>query len=275
MFFRSSGFSEGEGEDVCGSLPVGQVVPIQGPGELQNLVKSFALKKADRKDQVRTLVLSPRRVLLLILKATGELEVLSHAPFALLEGGTLHPLAPLTHLHYTKSLHLQTDTDQQVESRSCDRLCRFRVNAQGRFEGSFHTLPLLRVQKVFHPEVPGPGSVLFTSLKFMESFFISPFTDSHYQSLIQKLYGQYQKMLTGRVAPLEVQNILKQARQALKDLYPSNHLLMLLIVNMEYHTKKVVFDLDLRGRGKSQKLLNPQGHRAAGFTSDLRAGVPL
>ena len=80
-------------------------------------------------------------------------------------------------------------------------------------------------------------NTLFCLLKEVESFFIQSKSDPHYKQLIQTLYNHYRKLL---ISPyddkaLETEQILSQAKTALKNLYPHDHLLFLLTANIDFH----------------------------------------
>ena len=188
-------------------------------------------------DKMKVLPLSLNRVLALVLKLDGSLEIRTFGPMALIREGNLEPLSPLSELYYSPEYELKSSYPQILEDMQLGFIHFKLINGKAtgfQSENFFFQISTKFTQKNLHEIYP-----LFYLLKKQESLFIQSKSDPHYKKLIQSLHEHYKKLL---VTPLnnnfKTEQILSEAKNALKNIYPQDRLLFLLTANIDFHFRK-------------------------------------
>ena len=211
---------------------------IQKEKNLVEIVDQYLKDKASKKDRVKALPLEKDRVLGLILKLDGHLEVFSFGPLVLIYQGKIEPLSPLSHLHYSSQYELKPAYQQIIEDLNLNFI-HFTVTKEKVTGYQCHSFCFKEFMNFKQKNIK-EAEFLFCPLKKMESLFIQAKSDPHYQALIQSLHNHYRHILTKTPYDhyLETEEILCQAKKALKDLYPQDRLLFLLTANIDFHFRK-------------------------------------
>lgn len=215
-----------------------QLINIQREKDFMEVVRSYLQNKAAKGDYIKVLPINENRILGLILKFDAQLQVFSFSPLATLYQGKIEPLCPLSELHYSSQYELNSAHRHIVED----------------FNTGFFHFKIIN-QKVtgyhcqnfcFQPSTPFKNKsiheieLLFSLLKKTENFFIQSQSDPHYKKLIEALHNHYRHILT--VAHhdnlLETEQVLSQAKKAIKNFYPNDRLLFLLTANIDFHFRK-------------------------------------
>ena len=215
-----------------------QWVAVQNTQELIKMVQVFLQTAGAKKDRIAVLPFEKNRVLALILKFDGSMEVLSFGRMALIHQGKLEPLIPLSKLYYSPEYDLRPGVRQNLEDGILN-FFPFKIK-EGKVTGFHCRSVCFQPSLHFHRKQITQMNTLFSLLKKTESFFIQPKSDPHYQDLIQALHRHYRRLLTSSPpAPaLETKAILARAKEALQNLYPQDHLLFLLTSNIDFHYRK-------------------------------------
>ena len=214
-----------------------QLMAIQKQSDLIQMIDCFLQGNISKGDRVNVLPLDKERVLGLVLKCNGHLDVFSFGPLAIINQGKLEPLSTLSELYYSDQYELRPVYQHIIEDMNLNFI-HFRMKenmatgyqCQGFcFQSSSHFKKNIK-------EI----DILFCLLKKTESRFIQSKSDPYYKQLIQSLHGHYRQILTATHTPnlLETEQLLSQATKALKDLYPHDRLLFLLTANIDFHFRK-------------------------------------
>ena len=215
-----------------------QWLTIQKEKNRLEIVKAYLKDKASKGDRVTVCPLEKNRVLGLLLKLDGRLEVFSFGPLALIYQGKIEPLSPLSELYYSPQYELNPAYKQVVEDTKLNftHFSLTKKRATGFECQNFYFKQFIHFKQKNIEEI----EPLFCLLKKMESLFIQAPSDPHYQDLIGSLHKHYRHILTnfGREPCLETEEILSRAKKALKNLYPQDRLLFLLTANIDFHFRK-------------------------------------
>lgn len=215
-----------------------QLIHIQKEKDFIEVVRSYLENKAAKGDCVKVLPIHKNRVLGLVLKFDAQLQVCSFSPLATLRQGKIEPLCPLSELHYSSHYELNPAHKHIIED----------------FHTGFFQFKIIN-QKVtgyycqnfcFQPSTPFKNKnlqeieLLFSLLKKTENFFIQSKSDPHYKKLIKTLHNHYRHILTAAHCDnsLETEQVLSQAKKAIKHFYPNDRLLFLLTANIDFHFRK-------------------------------------
>ncbi len=216
-----------------------QLIAIQKQTDLVKMVESFLLSNTSKGDRVSTLLSDKERVLGLILRCSGNLDVFSFGPLAIIVQGKLEPLSPLSELYYSPQYELRPTYKHVIEDLNLNFI-HFKIK-RGIATG-YHCRHFYFQQSNHFTQNIKETRILFSLLKKMESRFIQSKSDPHYKKLIQSLHDHYRCILTSSDSfknhSLETQQILSQAKKALKNLYPHDRLLFLLTANIDFHFRK-------------------------------------
>ena len=215
-----------------------QWLTIQKEESLIEIVEQYLKDKASTGDRVKALSLEKNRVLGLVLKFDGHLEVLSFGPLALIYQGKIEPLTSLSHLHYSSQYELNPAYKQIIEDLNSNFI-HFTITTE-KVTGYQCQSFCFKESMNFKQKNIKKIEPLFCLLKKTENLFIQAKSDPYYQTLIQSLHNHYRHILTNSASDscLETEEILCQAKKALKDLYPQDRLLFLLTANIDFHFRK-------------------------------------
>ena len=156
-----------------------------------------------------------------------------HNDLCILHNGQLKPLPPLSHLYYNSQFELEALKPQMVYE-SYDHFYIFYTDPLEirKFSKNFSLLEKKQVTDIQkHPQ-------LFLNLKRLESYYIKAKTDPFYQELVQFLQTGYQLLIENHPKATETaEKCMDQAQTALRNIYPRDRLLLLLVANIEYRLK--------------------------------------
>ena len=222
-----------------------QCVQIKNEQERLNIVRQYGQNQKAKEEKLNVLPLENQQTLALILKPGGALKVLSFGPLFLIDQGLLKPLTPLSELNYSAQYELLPDVRQTIEIKS-GHFIHFKVTGDTT-KGTGTQGFCFQQAEEFNVKNIDQLAFLFLPLKKLESLFIEPSSDPHYQNLVRALNQSYQQLLSEpEKAGFSAHIALFQAKKALRNLYPKNSLLLLLTANVEFHLRK---KQDLQKRG--------------------------
>lgn len=214
-----------------------QLITIQQEKDLTAMVDSHLQSRLSPQDQVKVLPLHTERVLALVLKFDGNLDVLSFGPLAIINLGKIEPITSLSELHYSPHYELRPTHQQIIEHMNLSFIS-FKVKKEKMTGCHYQNFCFQQSNEFKYKNIHEIDS-LFCSLKKIESFFIQSKSDPHYKKLIKLLHEHYRQLLVSPVNHfLETQEVLSQAKKALKNLYPQDRLLFLLTANIDFHFRK-------------------------------------
>ena len=214
-----------------------QMINIQKEADLIAVVNSYLHSCLSPGDQMKVLPVNTQRVLALILKFDGSLNVLSFGPLSIINQGRIEPLTPLSELHYSSQYELKSTHQQIIEDMKLNFMS-FKVKDKKATGHHYHSFCFQQSNKFKNSNIY-EVDVLFSLLKQIESLFIQSKSDPHYKQLIKLLHDHYRQLLVDPVNhTLETQEVLSQAKKALKNLYPHDRLLFLLTANIDFHFRK-------------------------------------
>jgi len=210
-----------------------QTVALEHQEDLEFLLKQKEQELLEPGGRLKVLPISDSQSMVLILDRSGGLRIRIFKKVCLIREGRLELLAPLTDLTYTSNLELYPNTPQILEGpmliaarfQITDDGC-FGLMVRGHMLQKYETLTGGELMQ--HPE-------LFYSLKRIERHFVNPTSDPFYRDLVTQLEKVYQ-MLTAqmpegkRLAP----SLLQKGKTALKNIFPNDKLLMVLVTNIEF-----------------------------------------
>ena len=220
-------------------VPDWQVLKIQNQQDLKDMVTHFLQKELSSEDKLRVLAIDTNKVCSVLLKFDGRVKIKTFSSLALIQKGIVEPISPLSTLHYLPSLKLNPAYLHILELDNKESFMSFTIQDQ-QIQGQiingtgFHCIEQFKVNNIEEKES------LFIALKKLENLFIKPESDPYYKKLVQSLHKYYRQIL---IQPnyqllLEVGQQIAQAKKDLKNLYPNNQLLILLIANIDFHIQK-------------------------------------
>ncbi|MGE4133095.1 MAG: hypothetical protein AB7F86_15745 [Bdellovibrionales bacterium] len=219
-----------------------QVVPLKLFQDLEELVLEEHQSRRKSGDQLRVLRTEDNQCLLLILSATGTMEVKLFPRLALVWGARLRLVAPTSHLYYTHEMELMPHTRQTLEG-SLLTIHSFEVTTDG-VQGLVTRGPTLQKFETFVRARLPDTQDLFQCLKKLECHFINPQSDPFYQELVGRL--ERANRILGTHSPdalSDAERALNRGRAALRSIFPNDRLLTLLVTHLEYgiSEKKAAF----------------------------------
>lgn len=210
-----------------------QVVRLQQGADLEEIVEVEHAARRKSGDKVKWLKSSDDQILVLILNSTGALEVKVYSAFALIWGSRLRLMTPTSHLHYTSGLELVPHTKQILEGSLLTTLC-FHVDDEG-VHGLITRGHTFQKFETFIRAKLSETQDLFYSLKRLERHFINPQSDPFYQEVVatlEKSNRSLQRPTTENV--MAADRALSKGRVILRNVFPNDRLLQLLITHLEY-----------------------------------------
>ncbi len=210
-----------------------QVVQLEQARDVQGLIEAELQNEIRPGDRLKLVRLSTQQTMSLKLNPSGCLKVRVHPHFALISNGRLELLPALSQLEYNSQMELLPQAKHWLDT-SMLTTAQFYLR-EGGVEGllirgyTFQKFETLRQSSISqHPE-------LFYSLKRLERHYINPKSDPFYQELVALLERAYQLVSSGHPdGPNLAQEALRRGKLALKNIFPSDKLLLLLVTNIEY-----------------------------------------
>ena len=214
-----------------------QLITLQKEKDISEMIDFYLKNILSPGDRIKVLPFNEDRVLALILKFDGNLDVFSFGPLTIIREGRLEPLTPLSKLHYSSQYELKPTHPQVVEDMNLN-FTHFRVKEEKATGYQCQSL-CFQQSNQFKQQNLNETLPLFYLLKKTESLFIQSKSDPHYKQLIKSLHEHYRHILMSpEDNSLETQQILSQAKKALENLYPQDRLLFLLTANIDFHYRK-------------------------------------
>ncbi len=210
-----------------------QIVDIKLQQDSEDLALAEHQPRQKSGDQIKVVKMDDGRVMVILLAPSGGLEVKVYPAMAVVRGPRLHLVTPVTHLQYSAELELMPHVRQVLEGSLMTTHC-FHVDSEGthglvtrgytfqKFE-TFIRAKLSETQDLFH------------SLKKTERYFINPQSDPYYQELVSRL--ERGNRLLNHPTPdnlAEAEKALNKGRLWLKNIFPNDRLLTLLVTHLDY-----------------------------------------
>lgn len=213
-----------------------QLVGLQRVNDLVEIIKAQSLEKEDTR--IKVITLSSTEVMALKLTPESQLTVEVFGLTARIDGATLKPLSPTSRLVYDQQMELIPNLTHWIEG-SLLTTTRFRTQVQenqtlavyGQIIRGF----TLQKYETINGGVLSSHQELFYNLKRLERYFVKPQSDPFYQELVSVLEKAYQTLNEGSIDGRKMaQNALHRGKVALKNIFPNDKLLLLLVTNIEY-----------------------------------------
>jgi len=210
-----------------------QVVPLKVHQDVAELIQNDHAARLKSGDHLRIHKISEQQTLAALLSPSGSLEVKVYPHMAIVWGAQLKPVSPVTHLHYTSELDLTPHVRQILEGSLLTNHC-FHVDSEG-VHGIVTRGPTLQKFETFIRAQLSESQDLFYALKKLERHFIEPQSDPYYQEIVSKL-ERANRLLTNPTPNhlAEAERTLNRGRVSLKNIFPNDRLLGLLITHLEY-----------------------------------------
>lgn len=211
------------------------VVQLNVLEDLEELVENEHLARQKSGDVVKQVRLSEIQVLVLILSASGHLEVKVYPNLAIVWGTKVRAVAPVTHLHYSADLELMPHIRQILEGTLLTTHS-FHLDHEGVHGLITRGATFQKFETFIRANLPDTQD-LFTSLKRLERHFIDPQSDPYYQEMVSKLERANRLLSHAQIHPDSVESAeraLNKGRLCLKNVFPNDRLLTLLVTHLDY-----------------------------------------
>jgi hypothetical protein len=223
-----------------------QVVQLKMYQDLVDLVETEHVSRRKSGDQVKLARLNETQVLVIILSPSGNLEVKVYPAMAIVWGPHLRLVAPVTQLHYSPELELMPHVKQILEGTLMTTHC-FTVDFEGVHGLITRGATFQKFETFIRAKLPETQD-LFNSLKKLERHFINPQSDPYYQDMVSRLERANRLLNTPSLDNLEMaERALNKGRICLKNVFPNDRLLTLLITHLDYGITQV------RSQGPNQQ----------------------
>jgi hypothetical protein len=210
-----------------------QVVTLKLFQDLADLAESEHAARQKSGENIRLLKLSDNQLMVAVLAPTGNLEVKVYPNLALVWGPRLRLMAPVSHLHYSPALELMPHSRQILAGSLLTTHC-FHVDHEG-VHGLIVRGYSLQKFETFIRAKMSETQDLFNSLKKLERHFIDPQSDPDYQDMVSRL--ERANRLLNNPTPdnlATAERALNKGRLYLKNAFPNDRLLGLLITHLDY-----------------------------------------
>ncbi len=224
-----------------------QRIVIDDQQDLIDIINGFLERKASKGDKIRVFNFYSDQIIAIVLKLNKNIKIYSFSPLVILNEGYLEPICSFSELYYSTHCELHSKCWHQIRM-SDSSFIRFQIE-KDKIHGYECQDSFFRAINHFQDISIREHSVLFDTLKQIEGFFIEPRSDQYYKQLVQILHDHYRTLLLnsfntmtdGEVTKVvnTIQQSLLQGKKAIKYFYPEDHLLVLLIANIEFHLRKM------------------------------------
>ena len=210
-----------------------QLVPLRQLVDLQDLIETEHVTRQKSGDEVRWVKMSDTQILVLILSPSGALEAKVYSNLALVWGSRLRLTAPVTQLYYSSDLELMPHVRQVLEGSLLTTHC-FHVDSDG-VHGLITRGYTFQKFETFIRAKLSDTQDLFASLKKVERHFINPQSDPYYQEMVTRLERANRLLgVQNHDGLLEAERVLNKGRLILKNVFPNDRLLTLLVTHLDY-----------------------------------------
>jgi len=210
-----------------------QIVNLKAFQDLEELVETEHTARRKSGEVIKQVRLSETQVLVLILSPNGGLEVKVYPAMAIVWGSKLRLVAPVTHLFYGANLELLPGVRQILEGSLLTTHC-FQIDSEG-VHGLITRGATFQKFETFIRATLSETQDLFNCLKKLERYFINPQSDPFYQETVSRL--ERANRLLNQPTPENLDlaaKALNKGRMCLKNIFPNDRLLTLLITHLEY-----------------------------------------
>lgn len=184
-------------------------------------------------DKSKYVALSGQQILQIQVTAASGIDVAVYSNRVRIDGRLLKPLSPLTRLRYNSTLDLLPGVPQLLQTSHL-KWARFQV-ADGTCHGLLLQGHTFQKTEAFMGRPVNQYPELYYSLKRLERHFIDLNSDPLYQELITML--EKANAMAGSHHPEAtrlVEVALQKGQLAIKNIFPNDKLLTLLVTNLEY-----------------------------------------
>lgn len=209
-----------------------QVIFIEDFDNFFSLLKKYVEREKEASTKYQMIKLPNNKVLVLLLESAGTLTCRVYGQLVYLRDGELTPLPPETHLHYNSRMELAEKTPQLLTS-SLMTFCQFALIgdecAGVRLKGfTYQKEEVITGTLLQRPD-------LFYPIKSLERFFIKPESDPFYSELTRILEKANELLKTAHPDQEKIaQEAYKRGNMALKNIFPDDKLLHLLVSNLQH-----------------------------------------
>jgi len=215
------------------------IIELNNEPDLCDVIQLYFLenKKKLKNPNFKIKPIDQNRALVLIITENGDIQVQVFSPYVFIHQGKLRPIHPLTTLHYTSKIELHTQKIHELEV-NLHHYARFvqedhvwkGIVIRGYSHQNFSQFNCLQLMDQFD---------ITQKIKFIESHYVDVKSDPDYRSIVA-LLEKSTKLVDSQVEhSLDIAKInLKKAQIALKQLFPNDKHLGLLITNLEYSILK-------------------------------------
>jgi hypothetical protein len=210
-----------------------QLVQLKMFEDLEDLIAFEHGPRQKSGDEIRTIKISETQILVLVLSPAGNLEVKVYPNLAIVWGSRLRLVAPVTQLHYSSDMELMPHVRQVLEG-SLLTTHSFHVDSEGVHGLVTRGATFQKFETFIRARLPDTQD-LFASLKKLERHFINPQTDPYYQEIVAKLERANRLLsLPSTDSLMEAERTLNRGRVLVKNVFPNDRLLTLLVTHLEY-----------------------------------------
>jgi len=228
-----------------------QLVYLKVFQDLEDLVETEHAPRLKSGDKLKLVPLSPTQVLALLLSPSGNLEAKVYPNMAIVWGPKLRLVAPVTQLHYSAEMELVPHVKQILEGSLLTTHC-FHVDHEG-VHGLITRGACFQKFETFIRAKMTETQDLFYSLKKIERHFIDPQSDPYYQEMVSRLERANRMLNSPSPDNLEMaERALNKGRLCLKNVFPNDRLLTLLVTHLDYGISQV------RSQGPTTHASSPQ-----------------
>lgn len=212
-----------------------QVVPLLLFHDFEAAITNVESVRQKSGEKLKLIKISDQEIASFLLSSVGTLEVRVFAPRAMILGHQLHPLAPITHLHYSNNLELMPHVRQILQGSLATTISFYRdENGLNGMITRGHTMQKFET----FMRVRGSENIdLFYGLKRLERNFINPQSDPYYLEIVQSMERAARGLQNSNGRDLNLQMAEKASQKgslALKSAFPNDRLLQLLVTHLEH-----------------------------------------
>jgi hypothetical protein len=214
-----------------------QVLRLEQDADFIKLVEKREKQLASPDDRLKIIPISELQTLALSLKKAGRLEVRVYGRGCWILNGNLELLEPMSELNYSSGLELLPHFPQLLECPLATT-ARFQVVESGT-QGVMVRGHLLQKYETLNGGAVHSKSELLYVLKRIERHFIDPLTDPYYRELVNQLDRAAQQAKNPQPEAQKLASAtLQKGKNALKQIFPNDKQLTVLVTNLEYSLLK-------------------------------------
>lgn len=209
-----------------------QVISIRTSREFEIILKTH-LKELSALEQHKLIITESNHFLALSLLSSGGIKVRLFQPICRVINGKLVPIDSISELEYTSYMELMPGQNQRLQVNELktaqffmeDGICHGKMIQGYHFQngGTVETQSLGAVPELYH------------GIKALERYFINPSSDPFYRELVDQLEKVYHLLNENNSVGLQMAPpLLKKGKEALRNIFQKDKLLLLLVNNIDY-----------------------------------------